>query len=502
MKLIKIKYYITEYSIPFFILMKSVNKVFYILLVISITFISCSNYEDNPLIVKEKIYQQTVKVNTWHKLNFPPRTKTFLAYQANIIFVGTEDGKFYVSNDTGSFWLGSINTINNRAPIKSIDYFRLDNLWNSPRGHAIACSDVAIYYSSDEGRTWSESLVFPNEIEPQEANVVKFTKKYTAKNRLGTATVNIGGKFHKYNKSTGVSEQYNIYYGNIQTQSLVFDKVWTNTSLGDANWNVKSIFEYPVENTTGRSPKPVPSIISYYYGGLSDSVTNYFYFGRMGTVEKYKDIQVLGVNNCALSFAENTNGDLFIGTKNGLYKYIKSLEKLGLNSIEVKFLEMSNLNVLYAGTSNGLLSSADGGLIWKDIGPVQNTPIEYMSLSKDGYLFIKYSSGEYFYIKIEMESLSRLYITPLIYPENNMTGVELNPVFRWSGWENENPSFWLQISTNPGFESPLVYDQRNLKELSYAVKDLQSKTTYYWRVRCETSMYLTDWSYVWSFSTI
>jgi hypothetical protein len=496
-----IKYSSTEYRNYFIKKFKNVNIIFYILFILMIFFISCSGDEENPVINEEKTDQQIVKVDSWNKLKFPPKTKTFLAYQSKLIFAGTEEGKFYVSNDNCVTWIEASDAIKYRGPIKSIDFLELDNSTNKLEGHAIACSDAAIYYSNDGGKTWYESLAFQTGYGPVEANVVKFLKKIN--DQASEISVFIGGKFYLYSDYVKMKKQFNIYTRTVSTKSLNFllDH-WDTTSIGYSKGNVKSIFCYPETYSLSTSKVTYLQCLS----GFSDSVSNYYYAGNLNTYSKDGIVMSLGTTNSVLSFCKNPNGEKFIGTKNGLYLQFygtgSSLEKYGLNNLEVRFLEINSVNVLYAGTSNGLFCSTDLGVTWKDIGPSMNTPIENMSLTKDGYLYIKNSNGEFFNIKEEMTSITGLYMTPLMYPEKNMTGVELSPIFKWCGWVNESPSYWLQISKNPEFTSPLVFDLKFIKGLSYKVNELQTKTTYYWRVRSETIKYQTDWSYVWSFTTI
>jgi subtilisin family serine protease len=84
-------------------------------------------------------------------------------------------------------------------------------------------------------------------------------------------------------------------------------------------------------------------------------------------------------------------------------------------------------------------------------------------------------------------------------PANNATLVTLNPVLSWNSSYSAT-SYSLQVSTDQGFNTPLV-DAQNLTTTSYNLTSLAENTTYYWRVNAENSIGTSAWSSTWTFTT-
>lgn len=86
-------------------------------------------------------------------------------------------------------------------------------------------------------------------------------------------------------------------------------------------------------------------------------------------------------------------------------------------------------------------------------------------------------------------------------PEDNAIDVELAPLFTWSNVEGAT-SFTLQVSTSSDFVS-LVLDESgiSLEEFSMT-SDLEELTTYFWRVNATDGLRISDWSTVFTFTTL
>jgi len=85
-------------------------------------------------------------------------------------------------------------------------------------------------------------------------------------------------------------------------------------------------------------------------------------------------------------------------------------------------------------------------------------------------------------------------------PQNNSIINTLNTTLIWNSSEI-GCKYRLQVSTNPEFTN-LVLDQLNLESTSFHLVGLQNNTKYYWRVCASSSIATSNWSEVWSFSTI
>jgi hypothetical protein len=92
----------------------------------------------------------------------------------------------------------------------------------------------------------------------------------------------------------------------------------------------------------------------------------------------------------------------------------------------------------------------------------------------------------------------------LVSPENNATGVAINPTtLSWTASE-EGVTYGLQVSTNSTFTTAgIKVDQTGLTGTSYDVTGsiLSNNTKYYWRMNTTKAGLTSDWSTVWNFTT-
>lgn len=91
-------------------------------------------------------------------------------------------------------------------------------------------------------------------------------------------------------------------------------------------------------------------------------------------------------------------------------------------------------------------------------------------------------------------------IPTLVSPPDGATNVPINIMMTWNSAIGA-ASYHIQISMSPTF-TPLVVDQGNFPTTSYPVNNLTSNTKYYWRVNATNAAGPSDWSTVWSFTTI
>jgi hypothetical protein len=91
-------------------------------------------------------------------------------------------------------------------------------------------------------------------------------------------------------------------------------------------------------------------------------------------------------------------------------------------------------------------------------------------------------------------------VTPvLVSPVHDSSGISLTPVLEWEESERAE-SYAVWVSENSDMSGPLV-DQSTLTETSYELGGLTYDTRYYWYVRAENTVGVSDWSTVWSFTT-
>lgn len=85
-------------------------------------------------------------------------------------------------------------------------------------------------------------------------------------------------------------------------------------------------------------------------------------------------------------------------------------------------------------------------------------------------------------------------------PSNGAVDVELPVTLDWYNVTGAT-SYDVQLSDDNGF-SNLIVDKNGITSSSYTVSELDNGTTYYWRARAKNVLETSDWSAVWSFTTI
>jgi len=85
-------------------------------------------------------------------------------------------------------------------------------------------------------------------------------------------------------------------------------------------------------------------------------------------------------------------------------------------------------------------------------------------------------------------------------PSNGSLNVSTSPRLDWNSSANAD-SYQLQVSTSSGF-SALAVNQSGISGTDWTVSGLQNNTQYYWRVRASGGGGTSEWSSVWSFTTV
>jgi hypothetical protein len=88
----------------------------------------------------------------------------------------------------------------------------------------------------------------------------------------------------------------------------------------------------------------------------------------------------------------------------------------------------------------------------------------------------------------------------LLSPTNLATDISLNPTLTWNA-STSATSYRVQVSTISNF-STTVYDQSGITSTNTSVSGLSNGTLYYWRVNATNAQGTSEWSTVWSFTTI
>ena len=88
----------------------------------------------------------------------------------------------------------------------------------------------------------------------------------------------------------------------------------------------------------------------------------------------------------------------------------------------------------------------------------------------------------------------------LTTPANNATDITLTPTLSWTAISS-SISYTLQVSTTSTFSS-YVFNHSGLKDTSIQIMGLTNNTVYYWRVRSENTEEVSNYSNVFSFTTL
>jgi len=89
----------------------------------------------------------------------------------------------------------------------------------------------------------------------------------------------------------------------------------------------------------------------------------------------------------------------------------------------------------------------------------------------------------------------------LASPVNNATGVVVNPTaLSWKTVAAAS-SYQVQVSATSDFASP-IFDQSNITDTTTQINGLANNAVYYWRVKATSNAGSSDWSQVWSFTTM
>ncbi len=91
-------------------------------------------------------------------------------------------------------------------------------------------------------------------------------------------------------------------------------------------------------------------------------------------------------------------------------------------------------------------------------------------------------------------------IPVLASPANNLIDVELTPTLSWNASATAT-SYTLQVSTDAGFTN-FVYNKSGLTTTSQQVSIQTNLAKFFWRVSATNNYGTSDWSSVWSFTTV
>ncbi|MGA9364840.1 MAG: LamG-like jellyroll fold domain-containing protein [Bacteroidota bacterium] len=137
-------------------------------------------------------------------------------------------------------------------------------------------------------------------------------------------------------------------------------------------------------------------------------------------------------------------------------------------------------------TSNGLM-----------VGPLQYSTTYYWHVNATGYCNPSAWTSTW---SFTTQALPPPPQPALSSPANSSAGVSTSPTLSWNASARAT-SYQLQVSTNSDF-STTVLNQSGITSTSYTVSGLANNTTYYWRVNATNTGGTSEYSAVWSFTTV
>gem|GEM_PF-2780694 len=149
-----------------------------------------------------------------------------------------------------------------------------------------------------------------------------------------------------------------------------------------------------------------------------------------------------------------------------------------------------------AGFSTTVFDDSTVASTSKQVGPLGNDTLYYWRVrAKNTAGWSSYSTAWSFTTIIAPPP-----VPVLLAPTDVSTGIAITPTLSW------NPStgattYRLQVSKNTGF-TLLVFDDSTITSTFRQIGPLGNDTTYYWRVRAKNSVWLSEFSDDWSFTTI
>jgi len=206
----------------------------------------------------------------------------------------------------------------------------------------------------------------------------------------------------------------------------------------------------------------------------------------------------------------NSSDNVFIATYNGMYRsqnrgqswIYTNIHFLDTDSLGVSKININNDNVIYAvgliprssTMASGLWSSTDNGNTWDSLY-TNLTTANHIDLSSDGESNLYIASTSLF----KHLNPQQMAAPAAILPQNNTKSADLSQTFKWSTTTKADLYEWqLSEYTDFGLLKSWVVQS----DTSYLESNLDFNKTYYWHVRAKYHDSYSNWSDVFTFSTM
>jgi photosystem II stability/assembly factor-like uncharacterized protein len=395
-------------------------------------------------------------------------------------------------NRSGDIFAGTISqgvfrSVNNGESWTQIKTGSIWSLAINPTGHIFAGSDIGIFRSTDNGANWTQVKSGG----PVQAIAIDSTGRILA-----------GGDY---------------YPGHI-LRSTDDGQTWSTVLTLGLNQEVLSL---------GVSATGIILAGVYYFDPYGSSATSggVFYSADRGETWTQANggltdthVFALAVNSAGHIFAGTTLGGIFRSSQSiistspptaprlaspaggAVNIYTSPILKWNTSSVATSYrLQVSSMSDFSATTfdRSGITTTSSG------VPGLASSATHYwrVSATNDG------NTGDWSLTAHFTTGAGEKLPPGLISPANGATGIAPSAgdiraaTYRWNEAGGAD-SYRLQVSTSPDFYSTAI-DIDGIRDTSYKVNRLLAdSTTYYWRVNAKYLDGLSDWSSIWSFTTL
>lgn len=393
---------------------------------------------------------------------------------------------------TGTDWkaqiCGTINSINS--------VFFID----ASTGWAVGGSYSAgeIYKTTDGGATWATQQN-PSQ---DELNKIQFVDQYKGWAVGGDysagvvlATTDGGATWIKQSMNPG-KEITDLYFIDAQTGWLVaWGGLIHKTTDAGVNWTLQASGTtdilygvHFVNSQTGWVVGAYNTLLKTTNGGATWTKQT----TSLGTLY---DICVIDFEN---AFVVSYGGSIAKTTDGGI-TWSTQFSNPSVNLTSVSFADSKNGWV--SGAKGAILKTTDGGITWGSQRPEINQYFSSVFCVDASTAWIASRNGALLKTTNGGGAASYLPSIPrLISPANAQSMVPITPTIQWNA-AKEALSYDVEVSTKTSF-SPLAFSKQGITDTSCSPTGLLGSTIYYWRVKANNPVGSSDWSSVWSFTTI
>jgi hypothetical protein len=210
----------------------------------------------------------------------------------------------------------------------------------------------------------------------------------------------------------------------------------------------------------------------------------------------------------AVANSNSNNINIFNNNGNGTFALNTTLN-VGTEVISVATSDLNGdgfIDLAATSTTTGLsvyINNGTGTLSLSNTYPIANLPrrLAIGDYDSDGKIDIAIPASNPNNIIFLRNGYGPPAVPVLVYPPNGATGIILNPTFIWYSVNNAT-GYRIQVSASSSFSNILDSATVTTNQYSIPAGKLSGLITYYWRVCAFNTYGTSNWSIVWSFTTM